>query len=163
MPPCRAVSRLCHGAHRHAVRFTGLILNGGTMLRIVGGIVVACSWSYFIAFPLYLLHDGRVVRRPLWNRPVELIQEPQVTPRGLPPDGRTDDPLQRLAKHLVEYRPAPNWLGFREFHPIRAKKPTGRNSALILAGLTTVFYFALLNRRSGHPSSRRQRQTTPAD
>ncbi len=91
-----------------------------------------------LAFPLYRLHDGRIVRRAFCFPPVERLQPHQVsaklqsqTKRLLPEPSSSD-------RGVVEYRPAPFWVNSGEGSGGRMGGPA-RNASLIVAIWGTIF------------------------
>ncbi len=119
------------------------------------GCFVGLLWIYHLAFPLYRLHDGQVVRRAFCFPPVERLQRHQVSvalqsqTKRLFPDPSSSD------GGIVEYRPAPFWVNSGVGSRDRMGWPA-RNTSLIIAIWGTIFCGFLLRGRGLTQTKRRK-------
>jgi hypothetical protein len=108
--------------------------------RVCFGCCVGLLWLYHIAFPLYRIHDGRVVRKAIWLPPVERLQwlqvpvEHQSRATRLSPDSSSSD------FGIVDYRPPPFWINSGTASRSRKGLRPVRNPSLIVAIWGTIFF-----------------------
>lgn len=99
---------------------------------------VGMLWLFHFVFPLYRLHDGQVVRKPIWLAPVERLQWLQVPVAYQSRARRLSNDPSSSDYAMVDYRPTPYWINSGSGSRSRRGGPT-RNPSLIVAIWGTIF------------------------
>lgn len=107
------------------------------------GFCVGLLWLYHLAFPLYRVHDGRVVRKAIWLPPVERLQWLQVPVEHQSRATRLSSDSSSGDYGIVDYRPPPFWINDGTGSRTRMGKRPNRNISLIVAIWGTIFFVFL--------------------
>ncbi len=108
--------------------------------KVCIGFCVGLLWLYHFAFPLYRIHDGRVVRKAIWFPPVERLQWLQVPVEHQSRATRLSSDSSSSDYGMVDYRPPPFWIKSGTGSRGRMGLRPGRNPSLIVAIWGTIFF-----------------------
>lgn len=107
--------------------------------KVLFGFCVSLLWVYHLAFPLYRLHDGRIVRKAILFPPVERLQWSQVPVSNQSCATRLSSDPGSSDYGIVDYKPPPFWVNSGTGSRGRMGWPE-RNPSLIIAILGTIFF-----------------------
>ncbi len=104
------------------------------------GFCVGLLWLYHLVFPLYRVHDGRVVRKAIWFPPVERLQWDQVPAAHRSRATRLSTDTSSSDYGMVDYRPSPFWINSGTASRGRMGVRPNRNMSLVVAIWGTIVF-----------------------